>query len=99
MNIKFNQTIEVTLNEEQKDCLIIQLLQEIYINAVEDIKTGTETKDSFLSHPDDVKLAKKRAKSAKRLLWYYMANSDFLSFLDSVENGTEYTFSPENYLG
>jgi hypothetical protein len=98
MNIKFNHTIDVSLTEAQKDCLAIQLLQEMYISAVEDIDIATNNPDSYFSHPDDIALANKRAKAAKRLLGYYMVSSDLEAFLDSVEHGFEYTFNPEPYM-
>jgi hypothetical protein len=99
MNVTLNHTLDVKLTPEQKDCLAIQLLQEMYRDAHEDVESIDFNPDNgVFSHPDDQKNAKRRLKAAKRLLWYYMLPGDYTEFLDSVEHGTEYTFNPEDYL-
>jgi hypothetical protein len=99
MNIKFNHMIDLQLTPEQKDCLTIQLLQEIYRDAKEDYLVGKfNPENGIFSHPDDVALAKKRSKAAKTLLYWFMASDDYHAFLDSVKNESEYTFNPEPYM-
>lgn len=99
INVKFNHTIDVQLTDDQKDCLIIQLLQEMHQDAKEDYERATSNPDNIIySHPEDVKNAKRRAKAAKRLLEYHMIPSDFEEFLASIEHGYTYSFKPEQYM-
>jgi hypothetical protein len=96
MDIKFNHTLDLTLTESQKDVLIIQLLQEICKDAYEDKLGWTNNPESC--HPDDLKLAKKRYKATKSLLWYYMARDDYEHFIRSVKEDGAYVFNPDDYL-
>lgn len=96
MNFKLNNVIDITLSEGQKDILIIQLLQEICRDGYEDKLNWGNNPGGH--HPDDIRLAKKRYKSAKLLLSYYMASTDFHDFIGSLKKDTPYYFNPDDYL-
>lgn len=96
MNIKLAHTLDINLTESQKDVLIIQLLQGICREGYEDFLKWSNKSEG--NHPDDIRLAKKRYKSAKLLLSYYMASTDFHDFIGSLKKDTPYFFNPDDYL-
>jgi hypothetical protein len=77
---------------EEMECVMIQMLQKIYIDCVNDL--ASEKYDL----QEDIESIKKRRKAAKRLLWYYMTPSDLEDFFNSVKTGSSYVFNAKTYL-
>ena len=83
-----------TLNpySEEMECVMIQMLQKIYIDCVKDLASER------YELQEDIESIKKRRKAAKCLLWYYMTPTDLEDFLNSVKTGSPYVFNAEKYL-